>query len=696
MIKTQTSVSSHSMNVSSKSTNETWQDIQRVVESLSARSRETLPPEQFYNELVAAMVQLVSASDCNWWQATQPMHPGSTELALPDGVESVWRQSASTMNAALASDHRSARSATLRSLADRADSSSSHFFRAGQKVGTASDVSLDHDTLFHVVIDQQDCVGVLELVFDDGASADQREAAEHLSEVVGELATDFDHSWKLRQLRDKESRRERLDRFLDSIHRSYDLQQVAHAIVEDGKELLGCDRLILVKNSGRKCQLLAISGVQKPDRRSPTVQLVEKISRSKRRESESIWFDRQALSDSDIQDYVDESNVANMGVLPLLSLKVGNTPPQRIGTLLVESFSACDPSSIASLQTRSEWLVRHASNALGNASEISRLPLLNVVRWVDRNVTRGKRIPWLAILMLPIMLAAYWLAMKPTAFEIEARGELVPVQRESIYAPRNASVIEFPIAESNKNVRQQTKAISVRPGDVVVRLEDAQLDYELTSLLGEQSTIDQQLDTVKASLSRLGGSRDAESRKRYDDLTAQAAELQVKQKSLERQIKLIRKERDRLEVSASIPGEILKWNLVRDLKLRPVKQGDFLFEVVDVDGEWEVELYVRDRHVGYVTKANDSQQEPLEITFFHRSNPEQHFPATVKTIGLSTELYPEYGSAVRVTGHIDAPETLPTLRPGTTLVAKIGCGEKPLIYVLTYDLIHTIRMWGLF
>ncbi|MFK8114774.1 MAG: hypothetical protein AB8B91_21410 [Rubripirellula sp.] len=688
------------MNVNADPASEVWQQIQRAVESLSSIARSDAAPDLFYGELVRALTELTSARACRVWTCeTSPFSEAGESDEAEQGIEGSWVPIKATVEDPAGRRSKRASEAQFATLvAKAAKTSQPTIVEAGQTgIGTAS-LSIADDTLFQPVIVADEVAVMIELAYDKNWAPSQRDGAKHLATVFAEITSDFQRNWQLRQLRDREERREKLDRFTDRVHHSYELRRVAYAIVAEGRELIDCDRLSLVIQRGRKSRVLAVSGVQKPDRRSPTVQCIERLVKSKVRRVDPQWLESSSVDENDTAaaKYFAESNAKQVGLLPVFSPADEKRKPERIATLLVETFEETEDASSGLMRSRANWIVRHASNAFSNAVHVNRLPFLSFSRWLDRNMTRGKRIPWLAILTVPLAVALWFAAWKPTDFRIEARGELVPVERESIYAPRPGTVVGFPLLKDRVRGDDEAQGTRVDAGDTLVRLENADLEYELTSLLGEQATIDQQLETIAASVGQFGGSRDAESRRRYDDLTAQAAELRVKQASIARRIRLVNKERERLTIKSTIAGRILTWDVVNELMLRPVQQGDFLLEVVDVEGPWEIDLYVRDRHIGYVNEAQQDRSDPLSISFFHRSDPEQEHLAQIKSVAMATEVYPEYGSAVRVTGTLEHTDQLEDYRAGMTLIAKIDCGKKPLAYVLCYDLIHTIRMWGLF
>ena len=275
--------------------------------------------------------------------------------------------------------------------------------------------------------------------------------------------------------------------------------------------------------------------------------------------------------------------------------------------------------------------------------------------------------------------------------------------RESVYAPRSGTVIGFPALDDVADGREDAQGMRVQPGDVVVRLENAELDYELTTLLGEQATVDQQLETIAVSMGQSGRSRDTESRDRYDELTAQAAELRsqtsiactpdsVGQRRAGETLGQIKHCRSDPDVGrcqcVDAATRAARGSVARSRGCRRAL-GDR-------------SLCSRSSYRIYKAGGKREFRSAFHLVFPCGRTPQREYTASIKSIAMSTEVYPEYGSAVRVIGKIDGPATLDgpgkldTLRPGTTIIAKVDCGKKPLAYVMLYDLVHTIRMWMLF
>lgn len=675
------------MTANAEPASETWREIQHEIENLSDLAKDDILPAKFFAELSHSLRDLTRALACEVW--------------VPVETDATWKR------VSVASQEPSTSGHTVVTAEEFADMAAElvvakpgTWIRSGQQTTRRTKSARTSDIFLHRVSVRDDLVAVIRIDHEPAQLATYREGTEHLASVGAEIASEFHRNWHYRELSDREDQRESLDRFLDNIHQSYDLRRVAHVVVGEGTNLVGCDRISLLMTRGkRRCRLLAISGVQKPDRRSSTVRCLEAFARAHQRSQDVDWHDppTDEHGDPSLHRYFEETNAQYVGVLPLTSPSHTNKKPKRIGTLVVEVLESDQSFDKSLLPPRANWLARHSSNAINNASQVGQLPFLGISRWIDRNITHGRRVPWLALLSIVLLALLGYFAVIPTKFEIMARGKLVPVVRESVYAPRSGTVVEFPFLESIPDSQLNAEDVTVTAGDALVRMESADLDYELTTLLGEQATVNQQLETIAAVIGQFSG-RDSESRKRYDELTAQSAELKVKKASIARRILLVNRERERLSIKSGISGRLLTWDLVNELKLRPVQQGDFLLEIVDTEGPWHIELFVRDRHVGYVKRAlkDNDQPAPLKVSFFHLSDPETKYTGTVDSLAMSTEVYPEYGSAVRLTASIDNQEAPPSFRPGTTLAAKIDCGEEPWAYVLCYDLIHTIRMWGLF
>ena len=87
--------------------------------------------------------------------------------------------------------------------------------------------------------------------------------------------------------------------------------------------------------------------------------------------------------------------------------------------------------------------------------------------------------------------------------------------------------------------------------------------------------------------------------------------------------------------------------------------------------------------------AQDSQSQ-LKIDYLIATDPSVTHHEVVDSIALSTEPHEGEEPSVRVTAHMEA-SVAGDLRPGSTVVGKIHCGQRPIGYVWFHDLFESLR-----
>ena len=278
------------------------------------------------------------------------------------------------------------------------------------------------------------------------------------------------------------------------------MRATAQTIVDEGRRLIGCDRLSLAQGHGRKCRLLAVSGADEVERRSNLVRTLEQLGSRVLVYGEPLWYPaaRETLapdSEQALEAYLDESHARVLGVLPLAGRATPNRPgerPEVVGLLLVEQFhaAAIEPALVG----RAEAVARHAASALTNAADYDSLPLIRLERGLQglRWLTRARQLPkrW-SPCWRPWQPDWSWRWCRPISTSKPA-ASCNPKRARDIFAPSDAIVSGIRVAE-----RRQVQA-----GDVLVTLRRPQLDFELHRVLGETQTARQHLAGVQAA--RLG------------------------------------------------------------------------------------------------------------------------------------------------------------------------------------------------
>ncbi len=136
---------------------------------------------------------------------------------------------------------------------------------------------------------------------------------------------------------------------------------------------------------------------------------------------------------------------------------------------------------------------------------------------------------------------------------------------------------------------------------------------------------------------------------------------------------------EKLLVTSPRNGTIVTWNLESRFQQRPVNRGELLLEVVNVDGPWQVELLVADRHAGHLIDAAARSDEPLTVEFILAAAPAKTYYGTIEEIGQTMTLDAENGPSVKVLVATDSPVgDIQQMRSGVN--AKIICGKSSLGY----------------
>ena len=147
--------------------------------------------------------------------------------------------------------------------------------------------------------------------------------------------------------------------------------------------------------------------------------------------------------------------------------------------------------------------------------------------------------------------------------------------------------------------------------------------------------------------------------------------------SLDERIKVLQREKDELVVRSPLNGKVQTWDVAGQLKGRPVRQGQQLVSIFNPQDLWKIEVFVEDRHIGYVQRARSEQSRSLPVRFVVSSDPEAIHVGHLEQIGMSTEIREPHGLLVRVEVSVENPDKVRSYRPGTGVVARIHCGRGP-------------------
>ena len=127
-----------------------------------------------------------------------------------------------------------------------------------------------------LMVDKQ-VAGLLEILMDPTRRAAQQKSTLRFVSDLCDLAATYLKNRQMRQMMSQQRLWNQLEGFTHQIHGSLDLKETSYAVVNDGKRLVGCDRLsVALKISGR-IMVEAVSGQEVVEQRSNLVRELTRL-----------------------------------------------------------------------------------------------------------------------------------------------------------------------------------------------------------------------------------------------------------------------------------------------------------------------------------------------------------------------------------------------------------------------------------
>lgn len=673
-------------------------EIQAIVQQLAELARSDVAAEQFYEEFLNKVVSALAAAGGAVWmlsggafQLTYQINLRNTGLIEnPIGQEQHGRllqRSLASEEGMLVAPH------------------SGHVAGTDDGDEHAAANPTDYLLVLCAMHNDQGPQGVVEVFQRPGSRpATQRGYLRFLQQTC-DIAGEYLRGRRLRHLADKQGLWEQLESFTRTAHETLDVREAAYTIANEGRRLIGCDRVSVAIQRGSKCTVEAVSGQDLFDKRSNVVTLLNRVARAVTKTGEDVWYtgDTSNLApqvEKTLDAYVDESHTKSMAILPLLKPEPEaeeGKPNQHkrrpvIGALIVEQMVDTTPSE--GYSQRVDVVRTHSATALANAIEHNSLFLMPVWKTLGKTTklfqggTKWKTLSALAAVTALVLGSLFYY----TDFNLEGDGRLKPATLQSVFARVDGEISEILVNYDDE----------VTAGQMLIEQKSPLLDQEMTKLLGEVDEINEQILQLSRETSN---SRLTPADKR--DAAYQLAELR---KQLSTKQSLIAKREEQIEmlkVTSPISGRVITGkSQIEQLRGRPVSHGQTLLEVAKLDGDWYLEVLMPESRMRFITEAWNKAQdkgEPLKVTFYLATQPAEYFTGQVELIESTAEARGEDGNTVLLRVQFDAGE-LDKLREiiqsdpkvGTEAIAKVHCGKERIGYVYLHDLVDFVRAKILF
>ncbi len=523
-------------------------------------------------------------------------------------------------------------------------------------------------------------------------------------EQMSELAGEWLKTQKLKQFSDKTSLWAQADQFSRQIHESLNLRETAYAVANEGRRLIGCDRVSVAIARGRKCHIEAVSGQDTMENRSNIVTAFGNLATKVIATGEPLWYegstqDSPPQIEDAIEHYVDESYAKAITVLPLrrpAAVDAGHQAStgqvdrdtdslgEVIGALIIEQIETELPRTI--MAPRMDLVYEHSARAVTNSMDHSNLFLMPLWRTLGKAawVVRARTLPKTLTIAGLVLLAMCILTFVKKDFYLKAKGSLQPSVKQDVFVPVSGIVVGVHVEDQDE----------VEAGAPLLTLQNTDLEVQLQEVLGQIQTTHEQFLSAQDALSRGGNTNLSEDEKVR--LGGQVRELQARMHSLRLQRDLLEKKSEMLNITAPIGGQVmLSWDVEESLMNRTVEPGQVLMTIADPSGEWELELFMKETRVGKVDVARNDIQSQLEVKYVLATDPGSERDGTVEDVEDITQMHDEEGHTVRIRVGIDQSD-ITDPRPGTTVRGKVLCGKAPIGYTWFHEAIEWVQANVLF
>ena len=660
---------------------QTRRDIQRLVEEIEEFAAREISPPEFFAEVGLRVDQALAARAVAIWLTTPQ---GNLQLSYQTKLEA----------AHLDADPftKSAHDALLRYVFERGDA---RVFSPHSGTGEAfGDATLTNPTDFLIIAHPIELdgktIGLIETFMDGG-----RQPAAHagyiklLRRACGETGK-FLRNFQYRNVRRQQEQFDAVEQYIRTVHGGLHPKQVCYQIANDGKKLVGAERVSVALRQGKKTRIEAISGQDVVDKKSNLVRLMARAADRTLKHQENLVY-KGAIEEhwpTDLKKaltaYLEESETKVFAAVPLEDTREFGRKGKVDGLLIVEMIE--DDQEPDDMGARIEVVTRHGSAALYNALEHQRIFAMPVFR------AMGDSTQWLTASRMPKVIIGLVLAgilllsmfVVPWPLRMEARGEITPAVRRQIFAPV-AGVIEEVAVDHNDQVEE---------GSLLAALKSTTLEDERRQANSALTVATQEkLNAVRLEQ----GTRDFDEKAQYK---ARVAQKDREIRGYEEQLKLIREQIQDLRLESPIHGHVMTENTAETLLSRPVSQGDPLLEIADTDGRWWLEVAFPENTVTHVSRAmREAEEAGLEgvpCTFIVSSTPDRIYNGTL--IEMNTTAQSIDGENVVEAKIAIDPDDFPKIekRKGLEVRVKADCGPAPVGYVLFRELIDFVRGYVFF
>jgi hypothetical protein len=506
------------------------------------------------------------------------------------------------------------------------------------------------------------------------------------------------------------------EQFSLRIQRSLVEQEVADAAASDARSLLGADRVSVVTRKGRSVRVRAVSGQSSVNPRANLIAAMNKLATRVIEMGETLIYTGKVEGlapqiEEPLAAFVQESGSRMVMMVPTYETeemvrKQGeeaerDRKKKRVkatGCIVIEQIAESEP--LPQLEQRAELIADHVGAALWNARQHGRIFGLSVWKLVGTGLEwfKGRKLMITTAVLALIAVLSAALTFIKLDYPVSAEGKLMPIEQHAVFATWDGVITRDGLKVNGDE--------EVTKGQILVVLENDELEGQIEEAKAsvrkyEQLVIGKRAEIVQSELNvpKLSDEEKPQS-------LANIERMRVEQRGIEGDLEIARQQvinletrkAEKLTIRAQADGRIPNFQLRQLLEDRPVRQGDHLFDIMNDNGDWHMEILLQEKRMGHILRAqrealakNESVELPGRFTM--ATQPDAKFECRLTKVATRSTTDTELGTVFELNAVANQGQTLPEKRIGAEVTVKIYCGQSTLFYWCFGDVVDTAQKW---
>lgn len=576
--------------------------VEHAIEQLAALSGSTLPPGEFYEELLRKGLDGIDAP------------AGAVWIKSPQGfLQQQCQQNIGQVGLDDKPDGRAAHNQLLRFAFEkgkpgilgprqRAD--------GDRSAGNPTDYSL---AVAPILTEDNQTLGLVEIF--QKPNWHPQDLVTYTIQVAG-YASNYLRNTSNRKVAGQEQVWTQLETYSRQVHSTLNPTEVAYVVANEGRRIIGCDRISVGIRHGKKVTIEAVSGADVVEKASQHIRLMRRLFDAVIQWGEKLVF--RGTRDETLppkvlealDNYLVEQSPKMLVLIPVRDVrekpKEGSKEalkPVR-SAIMMEMFDP--PEQTAALEQKLDVIAAHSTTSLYNAAEMKRVPL-KPLWWPLMRAQQGlggKARFWTFFTITTLVLLTLSLTVIPYPLKLDADGKLAPLDRSYVFSPVEAQVIDFTVKPGDE----------VAPGGRVAILKSREWSEKILALKNEIRGLNSSIEALQRNVE--ASTPDARDQKQRELIKARAdrdkavASLRIYQNVYGCDVQTPERE-GWFQVTAPVnrpssgrpTWKVVSQDFREPLLGKTVQPRDPLIRLGNTTGGWEVILKIPQKHVGKMHQA---------------------------------------------------------------------------------------------